>query len=160
MRNGKKNKSLPWKHLICSHHACHLSALPCQAEALLNKREKILPNHFPFVCVGYELSSRAVSSQVLSPLQRLTSVFGMGTGGPTAFKTLTPDSCRPPLRFHPAVLQLHFLFAACILYYIPIHLSRGFPKFFCFSLRQHRAILTVRRLRLSARQIFRGATRF
>ena len=44
---------------------------------------------FPVVCVGYELSSRAVSSQVFSPLQRLTSVFGMGTGGPTALKTLT-----------------------------------------------------------------------
>ena len=41
------------------------------------------------VCVGYELSSRAVASQVFSPLQRLTSVFGMGTGGPTALKTLT-----------------------------------------------------------------------
>ena len=40
-------------------------------------------------CVGYELSSRAVASQVFSPLQRLTSVFGMGTGGPTALKTLT-----------------------------------------------------------------------
>ena len=39
--------------------------------------------------VGYELSSRAVASQVFSPLQRLTSVFGMGTGGPTALKTLT-----------------------------------------------------------------------
>ena len=37
-------------------------------------------------CVGYELSSRAVASQVFSPLQRLTSVFGMGTGGPTALK--------------------------------------------------------------------------
>ena len=40
-------------------------------------------------CVGYELFSRAVASQVSSPLQRLTSVFGMGTGGPTALKTLT-----------------------------------------------------------------------
>ena len=45
---------------------------------------------FPFIaCVGYELFSRAVASQVSSPLQRLTSVFGMGTGGPTALKTLT-----------------------------------------------------------------------
>ena len=41
---------------------------------------------FPLVCVGYELFSRAVASQVSSPLQRLTSVFGMGTGGPTALK--------------------------------------------------------------------------
>ena len=39
--------------------------------------------------VGYELSSRLVSKQVLSPLQSLTSVFGMGTGGPFAFETLT-----------------------------------------------------------------------
>ena len=36
--------------------------------------------------VGYELFSRAVSSQVSLPLQRLTSVFGMGTGGPTVFE--------------------------------------------------------------------------
>ena len=41
---------------------------------------------FPLDCVGYELFSRAVASQVSSPLQRLTSVFGMGTGGPTALK--------------------------------------------------------------------------
>ena len=30
---------------------------------------------------GGDLSSRAVSSQVLSTLKGLTSVFGMGTGG-------------------------------------------------------------------------------
>ena len=47
------------------------------------------PIQFPLVCVGYELSFRAVASQVFSPLQRLTSVFGMGTGGPTALITLT-----------------------------------------------------------------------
>ena len=41
------------------------------------------------VCVGIELSSRLVSKQVLSPLQSLTSVFGMGTGGPSALKTPT-----------------------------------------------------------------------
>ena len=34
--------------------------------------------------VSIDLSYRAVASQVFSPLQRLTSVFGMGTGGPTA----------------------------------------------------------------------------
>ena len=43
----------------------------------------------PRFCVGYDLSSRAVASQVLSALQSLTSVFGMGTGGPFALKTLT-----------------------------------------------------------------------
>ena len=35
--------------------------------------------------VGLDLSSRIVSNEVLSALQSLTSVFGMGTGGPSAF---------------------------------------------------------------------------
>ena len=39
--------------------------------------------------VGIELSSRLVSKQVLLPQQSLTSVFGMGTGGPSAIKSLT-----------------------------------------------------------------------
>ena len=43
----------------------------------------------PFTCVGIELFSRAASSKVFSPLQSLTSVFGMGTGGPSAFVTPT-----------------------------------------------------------------------
>ena len=47
---------------------------------------------------GGDLSSRAVSSQVLSALKGLTSVFGMGTGGTpsplppeivSSFRTLT-----------------------------------------------------------------------
>ena len=41
--------------------------------------------------VGYDLFSRSVSGQVSSALQSLTSVFGMGTGGPSAFVTLTPQ---------------------------------------------------------------------
>ena len=39
--------------------------------------------------VSVELSSRTVARKVFSPLQSLTSVFGMGTGGPSAFVTLT-----------------------------------------------------------------------
>ena len=42
-------------------------------------------------CVGIELFSRTVSRKVSSPLQSLTSVFGMGTGGPSAFVTPTPQ---------------------------------------------------------------------
>ena len=42
-----------------------------------------------FLGVSIELSSRAVARKVFSPLQSLTSVFGMGTGGPSAFITLT-----------------------------------------------------------------------
>ena len=40
-------------------------------------------------CVSTELSSRTVARKVFSPLQSLTSVFGMGTGGPSAFVALT-----------------------------------------------------------------------
>ena len=35
--------------------------------------------------VGLDLSSRTVSREVLSTLVSLTSVFGMGTGGPSPF---------------------------------------------------------------------------
>ena len=43
----------------------------------------------PLLYVSIELFSRTVSRKVFSPLQSLTSVFGMGTGGPSAFVTLT-----------------------------------------------------------------------
>ena len=39
--------------------------------------------------ISDELSSRSVSRQVFSPQQSLTSVFGMGTGGPSAVKAPT-----------------------------------------------------------------------
>ena len=41
------------------------------------------------LCVGISLSSRAVTSQVFSAPLSLTSVFGMGTGGPSASSTPT-----------------------------------------------------------------------
>ena len=40
-------------------------------------------------CVSIDLYSRAVASQVLSAQLSLTTVFGMGTGGPSTLKTLT-----------------------------------------------------------------------
>ena len=55
----------------------------------------VTENHNPsavpkgLACVSNELSSRLVSKQVFSPLQSLTSVFGMGTGGPSALESLT-----------------------------------------------------------------------
>ena len=42
-----------------------------------------------FACVGISLSSQAVTSQVFSAPLSLTSVFGMGTGGPSASSTPT-----------------------------------------------------------------------
>ena len=72
---------------------CRVKSAECRVNnAVLSvfagRMKKIKGNlfSFPWCCVGYELFSRAVASQVFSPLQRLTSVFGMGTGGPTALK--------------------------------------------------------------------------
>ncbi len=55
-------------------------------------------------CVGIVLSSRSVARQVFSPPTSLTSVFGMGTGGPSS--SLTPTSSNsasltlfPPVAF-------------------------------------------------------------
>ena len=53
------------------------------------KQENKIKFCFPVVGVGFDLFSRAVASQVFSALQSLTSVFGMGTGGPSALKVLT-----------------------------------------------------------------------
>ena len=45
---------------------------------------------FPFrkTSISNELFSRLVSKQVFLPQQSLTSVFGMGTGGPSAIESL------------------------------------------------------------------------
>ena len=48
---------------------------------LVNKKETYHKVCF-FFSTGSYLSSRAASSQVLSTYKGLTSVFGMGTGGP------------------------------------------------------------------------------
>ena len=50
-------------------------------------------------CVGIALSSRAASSQVLSALMSLTTVFGMGTGGPSSLKTPTIWTIHPDFSF-------------------------------------------------------------
>ena len=52
--------------------------------------------------VSIELSSRTVSRKVFSPLQSLTSVFGMGTGGPSAFVALTSS------RLYSLNIEQHF----------------------------------------------------
>ena len=47
------------------------------------------PNECRARNVGVDLSSRSVTRQVLSAQVSLTSVFGMGTGGPSPLKTPT-----------------------------------------------------------------------
>ena len=59
------------------------------------------------LCVGIDLSSRSVSRQVLSALVSLTSVFGMGTGGPSPLKTPTIQDCTLKTKQRRARLRLH-----------------------------------------------------
>ena len=59
-----------------------------------------------FLCVGVFLSSRDVAVQVFSAPVSLTSVFGMGTGGPSPFSTPTIRNSFSPFRsfFAPSFL--------------------------------------------------------
>ena len=52
--------------------------------------------------VGIDLFSRYASVQVSSAQHSLTSVFGMGTGGPCALKTPTDESSGTNFAFVPA----------------------------------------------------------
>ena len=91
--------SVPWWRWWDSNPwppACRAGALPAELHPHLQwfvvspffrTWERFYP--FPLSCVGIELSSRTVARKVFSPLQSLTSVFGMGTGGPSAFVTPT-----------------------------------------------------------------------
>ena len=84
-------------HIKCSMHNWVLLFSFCFG---LRKEECFF---LSFRSVGIELSSRTVSRKVFSPLQSLTSVFGMGTGGPSAFITPTIFS-----RFDPWKLNNNF----------------------------------------------------
>ena len=63
--------------------ACRAGALPTELHP--HKGSLLLhPVKGQGCGVGHDLPSHAVASVVLSALQSLTSVFGMGTGGPSA----------------------------------------------------------------------------
>ncbi len=72
----------PWLTVTCSAN---------WAKEAIYKQEN---SYSPFSClsVGIDLSFRSVARQVFSAPQSLTSVFGMGTGGPSALKT--PTMCQ------------------------------------------------------------------
>ena len=83
------------------------------------KQQKKEAKQLPQRGSGSDLSSRAVSSQVLSALESLTTVFGMGTGGtspslpPVDFQGLHlavhPDNCTNRIQYLQT-LQLISLF--------------------------------------------------
>ena len=65
---------------------------PLLAGQVLSQLSYTPAQGFPLRGVGADLFSRAVSSEVSSALHSLTSVFGMGTGGPCALTAPTTFS--------------------------------------------------------------------
>ena len=61
-------------------------------------------------CVGVDLSSRAVASQVLSAQVSLTAVFGMGTGGPSSLLTLTSIGAPSGIRTRDPLIKSQLLY--------------------------------------------------
>ena len=74
------------KHSFSIHHSSFIISEKFRAR----KQQKREALQLLYMESGSDLSSRAVSSQVLSALKGLTSVFGMGTGG-------TPSSLPPEI---------------------------------------------------------------
>ena len=74
-------------------------------KAEIKKSEPILSDG---LCVGVDLFSRLVAKQVSSALVSLTSVFGMGTGGPSPLETPTASE-KTSLRFVPLTTDLRFV---------------------------------------------------
>ena len=72
--------------LLAGQVLSQLSYTPIEFHVLFCISLRVFPED---LCVSIELSFRTVSRKVFSPLQSLTSVFGMGTGGPSAFVTPT-----------------------------------------------------------------------
>ena len=61
-------------------------------------KKNLMFSHQVLFCVGIYLSSQAAARQVFSAQVSLTSVFGMGTGGPSPQSTPTMTSY-PKVRY-------------------------------------------------------------
>ena len=92
------NFSLAKQRKVEKKTDCHVALLLAMTCCLLiiapHKRKKTAAKAAVF-CVGIDLFSRSVSRQVSSALVSLTSVFGMGTGGPSPLKTPTVKGLHP-----------------------------------------------------------------
>ena len=96
--------------------SCYPNSAPKQARARLarRRRKKQPPYWATAFSVGENLFFRAVTSQVSSAPASLTSVFGMGTGGPSRQSTPTILFCRLSRRLNnntTAFFKLQALFS-------------------------------------------------
>ena len=85
---ARKCGVLEWERVVLLRYILH-------AEIFQNQKS----TSYEMLCVRAYLSSRTVASQVFSARQSLTSVFGMGTGGPSALITRTKISDTRSIRY-------------------------------------------------------------
>ena len=96
-RSDRKSRTPPLPSELLIKHFRHTAPLPSRRQnglSLHKKHDETAKDRSQMTavfCVGIDLSSRSVSRQVLSALVSLTSVFGMGTGGPSPLETPTID---------------------------------------------------------------------
>ena len=96
-KNAKKKEPTLWTVLsfLAPPVRLELTTLrltaACSTDWAKEEYAKLSKNIFPlsFFCVGLDLFSRTASRRVSSAPHSLTSVFGMGTGGPHALWALT-----------------------------------------------------------------------
>ena len=94
-RSDRKSRTPPLPPELLIKHFRHTAPLPSRRQnglSLHKKHDETAKDRSQMTAVfrvGIDLSSRSVSRQVLSALVSLTSVFGMGTGGPSPLKTPT-----------------------------------------------------------------------
>ena len=113
---------------------------PSHQEAFRGKKKPVHQSE-PVLCWHY-LSSRAVARKVLSAQMSLTSVFGMGTGGPSPQSTPTREEGLPLLYVEgpwastlgyfntaPGICQALFFFFSAVRSFCP-SLRRGRDRWF------------------------------
>ena len=94
-RSDRKSRTPPLPPELLIKHFRHTAPLPSRRQnglSLRKKHDETAKDRSQMTAVfrvGIDLSSRSVSRQVLSALVSLTSVFGMGTGGPSPLETPT-----------------------------------------------------------------------
>ena len=81
-------------------------------KVIKTKKREAIQKESSLFCVGVDLFSRPVARQVSSAQVSLTSVFGMGTGGPSPLKTPTAFDYRQILQYQTLFVKVYF---ACTL---------------------------------------------
>ena len=111
INNKIKNKQPP--NCNCLHSISHFNSLP----QLLTKSQKR-----PYIMygqnVGIYLSFRAASRRVFSAQASLTSVFGMGTGGPSPQST--PTIVLTPRIYNHGKSPFSYVYSLCLFLTVPI----------------------------------------